>query len=185
MLSLVMENDNEVTQTAEEFEQVEHTEEATETSEQSEEDADIRYLNQKKRAEKAEAELKALKESMKTQESKPAKSKETKNPITSDRDETFIISALSSKGLSFEEIDTYLTKAKKISAIEEIPLSKALDTDIFKAFDKSYQEEKKREQASMGASRGSGSAAQKKTLLTPGLSDKEWNELHRKQILGL
>ena len=170
--------------TAEELE-IESTEETTtEPATADEESDDIRYLNQKKRAEKAEAELKAMKELLKSTNGETAKSKETKKPITSDRDETFVISALSSKGLSFEEIDTYLTKAKKIAMVEEITLAKALDTDLFKSFDKSYQEEKKRELASMGASRGSGGATTKKTLQTPGLSDAEFNEMLKKTLRG-
>lgn len=156
---------------------------AEETTEETQEDADIRYLNQKKRAEKAEAELKALKESMKSLE-KPAK-KEAQKPITSDRDETFVISALGSKGLSYEEINVYLDKAKKIAQVEEIPLAQVLDSDYFKAFDKSYQDNKKQELASLSASRGSGGAVSKKTLQTPGLSDDEFNQMLRKQVLGL
>lgn len=179
-----MEDETFSNSTAEELETDTTEETTTESTTVEEESEDIRYINQKKRAEKAEAELKAMKELMKSINGESAKPKEAKKPITSDRDETFVISALSSKGLSFEEIDTYLTKAKKIAAVEEIPLSKALDTDLFKSFDKSYQEEKKRELASMGASRGSGGATTKKTLQTPGLSDAEFNEMLKKQLLG-
>lgn len=149
-----------------------------------EEDVDIRYLNQKKRAEKAEAELKAMKELLKGSTKQSVKSKETQKPITSDRDETFVISALGSRGLSFEEINTYLEKAKKIAAVEEIPLSQALDTDIFKSFDKTYQEEKRRELASLGGSKGSGGSVTKKSLQTPGLSDEEYKDMLRKQVIG-
>lgn len=153
------------------------------TEETTEDDTDIRYLNQKKRAEKAEAELKALKEAQAT--SKPvAKSKETQKPITSDRDETFVISALGSKGLTYEEINTYLDKAKKIALVEEIPLAKVLDTDYFKAFDKTYQDQKKQELAQMGASKGSGGAVSKKTLQTPGLSDDDFKRMLRDKLRG-
>lgn len=173
-----MDDETQVIPTAEEQETVETTE-TTET--QEEEVDDVRYLNQKKRAEKAEAELKALKDSL---EKPTAKPKEAKKPITSDRDETFVISALSAKGLSFEEIDTYLTKAKKIAQVEDIPLAKALDTDYFKVFDKQIQDEKKREQASLEATRGSGGGVSKKTLQTPGLSDEEFNEMLKKSLQG-
>lgn len=170
--------------TAEELETDTTEETTTESTQVEEESEDIRYINQKKRAEKAEAELKAMKELMKSINGESAKPKEAKKPITSDRDETFVISALGSKGLSYEEINVYLDKAKKIAQVEEIPLAKVLDSDYFKTFDKSYQDNKKQELAALGASRGSGGAVSKKTLQTPGLTDQEHNELLKK-ALGL
>lgn len=175
-----------VTQT--ENEEVLVEEEVTESDNGSENEseelteAEIRYLNQKKRAEKAEAELKALRDASQTKPT--AKTKESQKPITNDRDETFVISALGSKGLSYEEINTYLDKAKKIATVEDIPLAKVLDTDYFKAFDKSYQDNKKQELASMSASRGSGGNVTKKTIQTPDLSDDDFNAMLKKQILG-
>lgn len=176
-----MEDENQVIPTAEEQETVE-TE--AETVESTEEDR-IKQLeqvahNQKKRAEKAEAELKALRENA----PKSAKSEKTEKQITSNHDETFVISALGAKGLSFDEISTYVEKARKIAQVEDIPLAKALDTDYFKTFDKQFQDEKKQELASVGASRGSGGSVNKKNLQTPGLSDQEFQDMLKSKLRG-
>jgi len=177
-----MEDETQVNTTAEELDTETTEETTTDDTTVEPESEDIRYLNQKKRAEKAEAELKALRETMKPQE-KPAKKEAQKN-ITSDRDETFVISVLGSKGLSYDEINTYLEKAKKIAQVEDISLTKVLDSDYFKAFDKSFQDTKKQELASLGASKGSGGAVSKKTLQTPGLSDEEFKAMLSKTLRG-
>lgn len=147
---------------------------------------DTRYLNQKLRAEKAEKEKKELEaELARLKGAKPEVKEDTQKPnITSDRDESYLVSLFGSKGLSYEEVTTYLEKAKKIAQIENIPLGKAVETDFFKTFDKSYQEQKKAERASMGASKGSGNAVPKKDFNTPGLSDQEFDSMLKKQIYG-
>lgn len=143
---------------------------------------DERYLSQKRRAEKAEAELKALREAKGEQTAQP--NSEVKQNITSDRDESFLISVFGSKGLGYDEINVYLEKAKKIATLEGVPLAKAIETDFFKVFDKSYQDEKKAQNAQLSASKGSGSSVAKKSFNTPNLSDAEFNEMLKKQILG-
>ena len=176
-----MEDEEMVTQTENEVD------ETTQTDEQSQEETNVedqRWLDQKRRAEKAEAELKALKEQKEQTTKKTAKSEETQKTVISNQDETFLIAVLTSKGLSFTEIDTYLEKARKIAVIEEIPLKSVLDNDLFKSFDAQFQRDQKSEEAAMGASKGSGGGSTKKTLQTPGLSDDEFKALLRKQVIG-
>jgi hypothetical protein len=136
---------------------------------------DERYLSQKKRAEKAEAEAKALREQLAQKKVNPKTEK--KEIINHDRDESYLISVFGSKGLGYDEITEYLEKARKIAKLEEIPLAKALETDYFKAFDTSYQAEKKQKLASLGASKGSGGSVSKKSFQTPGLSDEEFTKM--------
>lgn len=147
---------------------------------------DTRYQNQKLRAEKAEKEKRELEaELARLKGAKPEVKENTQTPnITNTPDESYLISLFGSKGLSYDEVTTYLEKAKKIAQIENIPLGKAVETDFFRTFDKTYQEQKKAEKASMGASKGSGNSVPKKDFNTPGLSDKEFNEMLKKQIYG-
>lgn len=145
---------------------------------------DERYLSQKRRAEKAEAELKALRGDSASAEKTAQPNSEVKQNITSDRDESYLISVFGSKGLGYDEINEYLEKAKKIATLEGVPLAKAIETDFFKIFDKSYQEEKKAQKAQLSASKGSGSNMVKKSFSTPNLSDAEFNEMLKKQVLG-
>lgn len=147
---------------------------------------DTRYLNQKLRAEKAEKEKKELEaELARLKGAKPEVKENTQKPnITNDRDESYLVSLFGAKGLSYDEVTTYLEKAKKIAEVEGVPLAKAVETDFFKVFDKSYQDQKKAEKASMGASRGSGNSVPKKDFNTPGLSDQEFDTMLKKQIFG-
>lgn len=145
---------------------------------------DERYLSQKRRAEKAEAELKALRETSDKTDKTASPNSEVKQSLTSDRDEAFLISVFGSKGLGYDEITEYLEKAKKIATLEGVPLAKAIETDFFKIFDKSYQDDKKAQKAQLSASKGSGSSVAKKSFSTPNLSDAEFNEMLKKQVLG-
>lgn len=147
---------------------------------------DTRYLNQKLRAEKAEKEKKELEaELARLKGAKPEVNKDTQKPnITNDRDESYLISLFGSKGLAYDEVTTYLEKARKIAEVEGVPLAKSVETDFFKSFDKSFQDQKKAEQASMGASKGSGNSVPKKDFTTPGLSEQEFNTMLKKQIFG-
>lgn len=148
-------------------------------------DEDTRYLNQKARAEKAEREKKELEaELAKLKTSPEVKSKTETKDITNDRGENYLISVFGSKGLEYDEINTYLDKARKISQVEGIDITKVLETDYFKSFDRAFQNEKKNAQATMGASKGSGSPVSKKTLQTPGLSDDEFNQMLKEKVLG-
>lgn len=155
-----------------------------ETNDSSNAVDDERYLSQKRRAEKAEAEAKALREQLEANKSSASPEAKKQEFTSNDRDETYLVSLFGSKGLGYDEINTYLEKAKKIAQIEGVPLVKAVETDFFKMFDKSFQEEKKLAKASLNASKGSGSGTAKKTFSTPGLSDNEFDEMLKKQIYG-
>ena len=149
-------------------------------------DADTRYLNQKLRAEKAEKEKKELESEIARLKSTKSevKSQTVKGDITNDRGENYLISVFGSKGLEYDEMNTYLDKARKIAQVEGIDITKVLETDYFKSFDKTFQTEKKNALATMGASKGSGSPVTKKNLQTPGLSDAEFKQMLKEKVLG-
>jgi hypothetical protein len=76
--------------------------------------------------------------------------------------------------------DDAIATLKKIAAVSNTSLFKAQSDPLFKAYLEKQTEEKKKADAKMGASKGSGKGGQKKTFNTPGLSDDEhkakWKE---------
>jgi hypothetical protein len=145
------------------------------------------FEDQKKRAEQAEARAKELEEKLKQQtgnEQPAGKPEEKSEIISNDREESFLVSVFGAKNLEYDEINTYLEKAKKIAQVEGLSLSKAIETDYFKAFDKTYQADKKSKIAQMNASNGSGASASKRDLSTPGLSDEEFDRQLKAKIFG-
>lgn len=83
------------------------------------------------------------------------------------------------KGHTEEEVE----KAKKIAVLEEIPLSEALESDLFKSWKSENERKKKERDAQLGGSRGS-RAKVKKTFATKGLSDDDHKELFKEKVLG-
>ena len=69
---------------------------------------------------------------------------------------------------------------RKIAKLENISLIEALENPLYKSWEGQRAEEKRREEAQMGASRGSGSRKQQKDFSTPKLSEEEHKELWRK-----
>ncbi len=166
-----MENENENPNS--QNEEVQETVEtpATETAEeaQAEPEVDVAQLqatNKKlyERAKKAEAELKVAKTS------KPTEAKPTS---PSNVEETVLLA----QGMSEELLD----KLKKVAQVNGINLIKAQNDPIFVAIKSQYEKDKKQENASLPASRSSGSVKPKKTLNSPGLSREE----HMAMVKGI
>jgi hypothetical protein len=146
--------------------------ETEEVSTQEESEVDVAKLqetNKKlfERAKKAEADLKALKAN------KPAKTVETSVSPQLNVEEA----VLQANGMS----DELLTELKAVAKVRGLSLIKAQNDPIFVAVKEKFEQDKKQKDASLPASRGSGSAKPKKDLTTPGLSREE----HRKLALGL
>ena len=174
-----MENDtnNEVVDSSNDTEQVvtettgADTEEVS-TQEESEVDvAKLQETNKKlfERAKKAEADLKALKAS------KPATPKIVETSVSPQLNVEEAV--LQANGMS----DELLTELKAVAKVRGLSLIKAQNDPIFVAVKEKFEQDKKQKDASLPASRGSGSAKPKKDLTTPGLSREE----HRKLALGL
>lgn len=70
-----------------------------------------------------------------------------------------------------------LTQLKKVASINGTSLIKAQNDPIFVAVKEKFEKDKKRENASLPATRGSGSAKVQKGLDTPGLSRDEHKKL--------
>lgn len=149
-------------------------EEATESNESSEQE-DTAALQEKldaaekaksqltARAKKAEEELKALK---------------ANPPITNDpqlSDELKLIA----RGLSDEEID----KAKVIAKGNGTTLNEALKDDMFIAYQKKLKEDKRKADAKLGASKGSGES-EDESLIKPEMSREE-HEKAFKKVMGI
>ena len=111
--------------------------------------------NQRIRAEKAEAKAKAPK----------APSKEENRNDYPDVDERI----LKANGMP----DELLKELKAIAKAREVSLIDAQDDSLFKLVKQNYEQETKTREASLGSSKGSGSATAKKTANTPGLSRDE------------
>lgn len=142
------------------------TEVVEETSPEEEETENPLQVQNKKlyeRAKKAEAELKKLKS-------------ETK-PIINDMISEEL--RLIARGLSDEEID----QAKVIAKGKGIPLQEAIKTDLFTVYQRDLKEKERKENARLGASKGS-SESPSDTLVKPEMSREE-HEKAFKKIMGL
>lgn len=75
--------------------------------------------------------------------------------------------------------DELLGELKVVAKLRNVDLIKAQNDPIFVAVKEKFEKDKKQRDASLGASRGSGSVKAKKDFNTPGLSREE----HRKMFL--
>ena len=145
-------------------------EEATESNESSEQE-DTAVLQEKldlaekaksqltARAKKAEEELKALK---------------ANPPVNNDpqlSDELKLIA----RGLSDEEIE----QAKVIAKGKGVVLAEAIKDPLFLSYQATLKEERRKEKAKLGASKGSGES-QDETLIKPGMTREEHQEAFKK-----
>lgn len=80
--------------------------------------------------------------------------------------------------------DELLTQLKKVAAINGTSLIKAQNDPIFVAVKEKFEKDKKHSEASLPATRGSGSVKAQKSLETPGLTREEHAKL-AKDALGL
>lgn len=126
--------------------------------------------DQKRRAEKAEQEAKELKAKLAQYENKQEEKPASSASIT--EDDILIVSKLQDKDK--------IAKLRKIAAVEELSLSEAMNSDLFKAWEKNYDAERKAEQASLGASKGSGTATKQKDFNTPGLQKEDHKAMWKK-----
>lgn len=122
------------------------------------------------RAKKAEAEAKELKTKA---TDKP--SQNINNTLTADDVEVKILKA---QGLSEDEIN-YL---KRLAKVNETSIIESQSDELFQAFKLKKQEAEKAEKAKLGASRGSGTVKQSKTVSSAGLTDEEHKQLWREAM---
>lgn len=126
---------------------------------------------------KAEAlKWKAIASRKAKQNAKPLEQKKVDKPDNTgiSRDEVILYA----KGLSDEEVEM----AKKVATVSGIKPTEALNDPIYKSWKTQKEEREKKEKATLSASKGSGSASTKKTLNSPGLTEKEHKELWRQKV---
>lgn len=111
--------------------------------------------NQRIRAEKAEAKAKAKKD-------EPTDNDKQDYPDVDER-------ILKANGMP----DELLKELKAIAKARDVDLINAQNDSLFKLVKENYEKEQKMNEASVGASRGSGNAQAKKSANTPGLSRDE------------
>lgn len=133
---------------------------------------DKRYLNQKVRAEKAEQAKKLAEEKAKLLEEELKKAKTDNTPQLSDE------LKLIARGLSDEEID----QAKVIAKGKEISLQEAIKDPLFTIFQADLKEKQKKEDAKLGASKGSGESIDE-SLIKPDMTREEHMEAFKK-VMG-
>ena len=107
-------------------------------------------------------------------EEKPAQAPVRQETGTLSEDDILVITTLQDKEL--------IERARKIARLEGITLAEAVNNPMFTYAKQAYEEEQRKEKASMEASRGSGSRGQKKTLATAGLSKEEHKELWKRRV---
>lgn len=142
------------------------------TTETPEVDAEQLQATNKKlyeRAKKAEAELKALRGS--AQPTKPQSSPQL------NVEETVLLA----NGMP-EEL---LAQLKKVAQVQGVGLIKAQNDPIFVAVKEKFEKDKKQRDASLPASRGSGSVRVQKTIDTPGLSREDHMSLAKQAMSRL
>lgn len=145
------------------------TNEVEETSNQEDDTENLLQVQNKKlyeRAKKAELELKELKQKMKPQNIT------NQDPMLTEE------LRLIARGLSDEEID----QAKVIAKGKGIALQNAIKDPLFVAFQNDLKEREKKENAKLGASKGS-SESPDDSLIKPGMSRNEHMEVFKK-IMG-
>ena len=102
-------------------------------------------------------------------EDKPAK------PAPLTREEAILYA----KGFSEEEV----TQAQKVATLEGVPLTEAVQNDLFTTWKTKRDAKAKQEAAQLGVGRGSRGSA-KKTLDSKGLTDDEHKELAQAELRG-
>jgi hypothetical protein len=151
-------------------------EEATNSNENSQEETVVieeevvpkkQYTQVFARAKKAEADLKAFRDAQ-------AQSQNINNDPQLSEELKLI-----ARGLSDKEID----KAKIVAKGLGISLPEAIKDPLFLSYQNTLKEEKRKEKAKLGASKGSGES-QESTLVRPGMSEEEHQEAFKK-VLGL
>lgn len=149
-------------------------EEATDSNEDSEQEDTVALKEKLDQAEKAKSQLTArarkAEDELKTLKANP--------PIKSDpqlSDELKLIA----RGLSDEAIE----KAKIIAKGNNTSLQEALKDDMFIAYQAKVAQDKKKEEAKLGASKGSGES-QDETLIKAGMSREE-HESAFKKVMGI
>lgn len=158
-----LDSQNEATEEVEKTEIVEETAETVETEDAEKlKDANKRLFE---RAKKAEAENKVLKAKQEVKVEVPAQ--------TADPDELRLIA----KGLSDQEID----QAKVIAKGRGISLPEALKDPLLIAYRKELEEQRRKEKAKLGASKGSGQADDE-ILVKPGTTLEEHRLIWEKAL---
>lgn len=182
-----MENDeiNENLDSPTETEEVDTESTGTDTEETdapSEADVDVAKLQETnkrlfERAKKAEAEAKALKASQPKQQ-KPASqpAPKTEPPSSLSVEET----VLRANGMSPE----LLKQLKAVAQVRGIGLIDAQADPIFVAVKEKLEKEQKQKEATLPASKGSGTSKPKKDVSTPGLSEAEHKRLVAEAMAG-
>jgi hypothetical protein len=102
-----------------------------------------------------------------------AKPAEPAQPASLTRDEAILIA----KGFSDEQLE----KAKKIAAVENIPLTEVPNNDLYISWQTKRETEKKEQDAQLSAARG-GRRSNKRTFGTAGLSDEEHKQMFQEKI---
>lgn len=149
--------DEEVTLDVQEEEQVD-TVEVEETPEVTETEED--------ELAKAQAEAAKYRRLFEKAQNKPAQTPATPQPNVEEV-------VLQANGMP----DELLTQLKKVAAINGTNLIKAQNDPIFVAVKEKFEKEQKQKDASLPASRGSGTVKAQKSLATPGLSRDEHRKL--------
>ena len=178
-----MEKENEVDETTnssvednneEEISSDENTENVGQESDLSEELERERQARQQltARAKKAEAEAKSLREKYESQKKDEEEAKSKTQETSPDIDERI----LKAQGMP----DELLKELKVIAQVRGVDLMDAQKDSVFQVIKTDYERKQKSEEASLGASKGSGQAKPKKDFTTPGLTAEEHKELWKK-----
>jgi hypothetical protein len=108
-----------------------------------------------------------------TQQAEGSKEQKPAQPASLTRDEAILIA----KGFSDEQLE----KAKKIAAVENIPLTEVPNNDLYISWQTKRETEKKEQEAQLGVGRG-GRRSNKKTFGTKGLTPDEHKELFKEKM---
>lgn len=159
-------------------EETEITTEAPDTSPKPSETDDVAKLKEElKTSQEARdrlyARLKRLEKEIKGDESKPETETKPESPASLSRDEAILIA----KGFSEDELE----RAKRIAAVENIPLTQVPDNDLFKTWKERRDAEAKQQAAQLPSSKGARSTV-KKTFATKGLSDDDHKALFNEKM---
>ena len=145
-------------------------EEATESNEDSEQEDTVALQEKLDKAEQAKSQLtaraKKAEEELKALKANP--------PVNNDpqlSDELKLIA----RGLSDEEIE----QAKVIAKGKGVVLAEAIKDPLFLSYQATLKEERRKEKAKLGASKGSGES-QDETLIKPGMTREEHQEAFKK-----
>lgn len=147
-------------------------EEVEDTTEETQEESNTTDWEAEAKKWKAIAERKSRKVQTSKQEKPQTISKPESNSLT--EDDILVITTLQDREL--------IERARKIARLEGISLTEAVNSPMFNYAKQAYEEEQRKEKASMEASRGSGTRGQKKTLQTSGLTKEEHKALFNQRL---